>query len=79
MSTKHIVEFINDKQAVEFLEDIIIRIKNKPMNASGKGWQVGGAYWRACHVLKFLDNQLDENETEEQAKFIRKNHGVIKK
>jgi len=64
-------------EAVSLLEGALHRIKKKPPNHSGNGWQAGGAYWRIAKVLRYLDKELERQEGKKHAEFLRKTHGVL--
>lgn len=61
---------------VSMLISAIYRIQHQPENCSCLGWQVGGAYWRTAQVLRWLDEQMDENEGE-HAEEVRVIHGRL--
>lgn len=71
---KEQVEVKTTHHPEQLLEEALWRIKLKPANAGGRGWQVGGAYWRVATVLReYLEPLLDANE-KDHANFIREVH-----
>lgn len=62
------------KDIIELVEQALHRLKNNYGNANGGAWQAGGAYWRLCKAVEWIDSQLEAIEGKEHSEFLRQNH-----
>ena len=71
-------ENISIDEAVDLVEQALLRLKNPGKNANGGNIQLGGIYWRLAKVLdQFVNRNIVEQEGESHALFIRKTHGIL--